>query len=161
MLLTDSAVPVESAAAQIWLWALAVGIAVLLAATTYTTLRLRAAHRRAAETARRDARLLYEAQGATAQAEARADRLQSALAQRDRAARSLTEDVFPLVTRRIREGASTETVLAEIEASNGPDPATRPLVEAVTRSLWRGHQQRRRLLSVVKGSAARARAGVA
>ncbi len=161
MLLTDAAVPVETASALIWMWVLAAGVAVLLAATIHTALRLRAARRHAAATSRRDTELLREARADTARAEARADRLQAALAQRDRAARSLTEDSLPLVMRRVREGASSETVLAELDASNGPDPATRPLVEAVTRSLWRGHQQRRRLLSVVKGCAARARAGVA
>ncbi|HJE59954.1 MAG TPA: ATP-binding protein [Nocardiopsis listeri] len=161
MLLTDTAVPVESATTQIWLWALAASTIVLLAAMAHMTLRLREARRHATETARRDAGLIEEARAAVARAEARADRLQSALAQRDRTARVVTEDLFPQVTRRIREGASTETVLAELDSADGPDPATRPLVEAVTSSLWRGHQQRRRLLSVVKGCADRARAGVA
>ncbi|MBR8744053.1 sensor histidine kinase KdpD [Nocardiopsis sp. MG754419] len=161
MLLTDAAVPAEPATAHLWLWALAVSTVVLLALTVSMALRSRRARRRAAETALRDAGLIEEARAAAARAEARADRLQSALSERDRAARTVTEDVFPLVMRRIREGASSETVLAELDASGGPDPATRPLVEAVTRSLWRGHQQRRRLLSVVKGCAARARAGVA
>ena len=161
MLLTDTAVPVESAPTQIWLWVLAASTIVLLAAMAYTTLRLREARRSATESARHDARLIEEARAAAARAEARADRLQSALAQRDRTARTVTEDLFPQVTRRIREGASTDTVLAEVDSADGPDPATRPLVEAVTRSLWRGHQQRRRLLSVVKGCADRARAGVA
>ena len=161
MLLTDTAVPVESATTQIWLWVLAASTIVLLAAMVHTTLRLREARWRVTEAARRDAGLIEEARAAAARAEARADRLQSALAQRDHTARSMTEDLFPQVTRRIREGASTDTVLAEFGSSDGIDSATRPLVEAVSRSLWRGHQQRRRLLSVVKGCADRARAGVA
>lgn len=161
MLLTDTAVPVESATTQIWLWVLAASTIVLLAAMVHTTLRLREARRRVTEAARRDAGLIEEARAAAARADARADRLQSALAQRDHTARSVTEDLFPQVTRRIREGASTDTVLAEFDSSDGLDSATRPLVEAVSRSLWRGHQQRRRLLSVVKGCADRARAGVA
>ena len=158
MLLTATVPPVEPGTGQIWSWVLAASTVALLAATAYLIFRLTQSRRHAARAARHHARLLDEARAETARAQAQVDRLRTALAERDRSARAVTEEILPLVMRRVREGASTDTILSEL---GEPDPATRPLTESVTRSLWRGHQQRRRLLSVVKGCADRARAGVA
>ena len=158
MLLTATVSPVEPATGQIWLWVFAASTVILLAATAYLNFRLTQSRRHAARAAHHQAGLLDEARADTARAEAQTERLRTALAERDRAAKAVTEEVLPLVMQRVREGASPDTVLAEL---GEPDPATHPLTESVTRSLWRGHQQRRRLLSVVKGCADRARAGVA
>nr|WP_202421468.1 ATP-binding protein [Nocardiopsis alba] len=160
MLLTDTTVPVEPDPAQIWTWVLAVSTLVLSVVAVRSLLRERRARREAAEAALRDERLIQEARSVAAHAEARADRLRAELSRRDNVGKVVTEDVFPLVTKRIREGASAQTVMAELDGSEGTDPLARPLIESVTDTLWRGHQQRRRLLSVVKGCAARARAGV-
>lgn len=156
MLLTDTLAP-EPPAGQIWVWALVVSVVALLAVSAYTAVQL---HRARART-EHDAALLDEARAENTRLRAEADSLRATLDDRERITWSVATETFPRVTQRVREGASAETVLAELDRRGRPDPATHQLTEVMTRSLWRGHQQRRRLLSIVRGCAARARAGVA
>jgi len=156
MLLTDTLAP-EQPAGQIWVWALVVSVVALLAVSVYTAIQLR----RARAQTEHETALLEGVRAENAHLRAEADSLRAALDDRERTTRAVATDTFPRVTQRVREGASAETVLAELGRQGRPDPATHQLTEVMTRSLWRGHQQRRRLLSIVRGCAARARAGVA
>ena len=156
MLLTDTLAP-EQSAGQIWVWALVVSVVALFAVSAYTAVQLHRARTRAEH----DAALLDGARAENTRLRAEADSLRASLDDRERLTRAVATETFPRVTQRVREGASAETVLAELDRRGKPDPATHQLTEVMTRSLWRGHQQRRRLLSIVRGCAARARAGVA
>ncbi|GAB3719535.1 sensor histidine kinase [Nocardiopsis nanhaiensis] len=165
MLLTETAAPVGSTpvgstADPVWPWVLLASVVVLLAVLAVAALLLYRARGQADKAAADHARTIEEVRRDLQEEQERVGRLRAALAERDRVARAVTDEVLPLVARRVREGASPATLMAEFEEQGLVDPATRPLAESVTRSLWKGHRQRARLLGVVKGCADRARAGV-
>lgn len=165
MLLTETAAPVGSTpvgstADPVWPWVLLASVVVLLAVLAVAALLLYRARGQADKAAADHTRTIEEARRDLREEQERVGRLRMALAERDRVARAVTDEVLPLVARRVREGASPATLMAEFEEQGLVDPATRPLAESVARSLWKGHRQRARLLGVVKGCADRARAGV-
>lgn len=161
MLLTDTAAPAGPATDQIWPWVLLVSIIAMIAVLALCAFQVRRTQKRASEAAARDARTIEETRDRLAHAEVQVGQLRSAVADRERAVRDVQDQILPLVMQRVRTGTSPETLLTEFDQQGVVDAATRPLVEEVTRSIWKGHRQRATLLSVVRGCADRARAGVA